>query len=341
MKVCTLTSGGRVAVVDRPEPHAAGTIVKVRIQITPMCTEFRDRRAAAASDVLGHEAAGIVVDPADSALVREGDRVVVMPGNACGRCSVCTLGEHIYCRNPRDVLAETGSGYGTATYADYLIKPDWLLVRVPADISLKHASLACCGLGPSLNAMLRLRVTERDTVLVSGCGPVGLGAIVHAVARRSRVIAVEPSEYRARLALRLGAFAAADPRDPDSGHVIDELTDGCGVSCAVETSGVLDAPSQVLSALQPLGRMALLAWDAPVRLPPLVPRGVEIHGCWHWNHTRDAASMWAAIRQSPRALDAMVTHEFELKNAAQAMDLQDTGRCGKVLLHAGQDRVAA
>ena len=86
MKACELAPGGKVTIVDRPEPRAAGNIVKVQVTITPMCTEFKDRRAGAPSDVLGHEAAGVVVDPADSKLVREGDRVVVMPGYGCGRC---------------------------------------------------------------------------------------------------------------------------------------------------------------------------------------------------------------------------------------------------------------
>jgi hypothetical protein len=43
--------------------------------------------------------------------------------------------------------------------------------------------------------------------------------------------------------------------------------------------------------------------------------------------------MWTVIREHGQALDAMITHEFMLDSAAQAMDLQDTGRCGKVLLY--------
>lgn len=330
---CTLAAGGDVAIVDRPEPRATGDIVKVQVRITPMCTEFKDRRSGARNDVLGHEAAGVVVDAADSQLVRAGDRVVVMPGNACGACRVCAMGEHIYCQHSRDVLAETGSAYGTATYAEYLIKPDWLLLPVPAGISLRHASLACCALGPGLNAVRRLRVTERDTVLVSGCGPVGLGAIVQSVARGARVIAVEPNEYRAGLALRLGAVSCTDPGNPGFARTIRELTGGCGASCAIETSGTQSAPSLLLSALWPLGRMALLAWDARVQLPPLVAHGVAIYACWHWNHKRDSAGMWTVIRESGAALDVMITHEFELEDARKAMDLQDTGRCGKVLLY--------
>ena len=156
---------------------------------------------------------------------------------------------------------------------------------------------------------------------------------MHAVGRGARVIAIEPSEHRARLASRLGAVSSVDPGDPAFQQVIRELTDGRGASCAIETSGVLSAPAQLLSVLSPLGRMSLLAWDAPVQLPPLVPHGVAIYGCWHWNHLRDPAVMWTVIREHGQALDAMITHEFGFDDAARAMDLQDTGRCGKVLLY--------
>ena len=306
--------------------------------MTPMCTEFKDRQAAAPSDALGHEAAGVVVDAADSTIVRPGDRVVVMPSNGCGTCWLCTGGDHIYCQNRRDVLAETGSSYGTATYAEYVIKPDWLLLPIPADISLRHAALACCGLGPTFNALERLRTTALDTVLISGCGPVGLGGVVNAVARGARVIALEPTAYRAKLARALGAEHVLTPYDKDVAEQVKRMTGGRGADCALETSGAREAPTLLLSALRPLGRMALIAWGADLSLPPLPPSGVEVHGCWHWNHYRDCEGMWTTIRKSKVALDTMVTHEFAIEDVSRAMDIQDTAECGKVFLYPGGSR---
>jgi len=323
---------GTVSVVDRSEPTASGDIVKVRILIGPMCTEFKARHSGAAVDVLGHEAAGVVVDPGDSRRVAVGDRVVVMPQYGCGVCWLCAAGDHIHCPDQRNVLAETGSAYGTATYAQYVLKPDWLLLPVPDDVSLRHAALTCCGLGPTFTAANRTRIGALDTVLVSGCGPVGLGAVVNAAVRGARVIALEVNPFRAKLAETLGAEAIVDPTAPDVVDQIRALTRGRGVDAAIETSGAPVAARLIAEASRRLGRIAIVAWGNDVTFPPLVPLGVEIHGCWHWNHQRYAAGMWTVVRHAGPRLDAMVTHEFPLERVAEAMDLQDSGECGKVFL---------
>jgi threonine dehydrogenase-like Zn-dependent dehydrogenase len=332
MKAAVLPEPGHVAVVDRPEPAAAGDIVKVRILVAPMCTEFKDRRAGVTTDTLGHEAAGVVVDPGDSRRVRPGQRVVVMPQYGCGICWLCTAGEHIYCPDQRDVLAETGSAYGTATYAEYVLKPDWLLLPVPADVDLRHAALACCGLGPAFNALHTTAVSATDTVLVSGCGPVGLGAVLNATTRGARVIALETNPYRAALARAVGAVEVLDPTGADPVARIRELTAGRGADCAVESSGARAAAGLLAAALRKRGRLATVAWGTEPALPPLVPLGLTVSGCWHWNHQRDATDMWAIIRRAAARLDAMVTHEFALDKVADAMDVQQSGACGKVFL---------
>jgi threonine dehydrogenase-like Zn-dependent dehydrogenase len=332
MKAVVFRDGSAIT-VDRPEPRATGDIVTVRILVSPMCTEFKGRQSDA--DILGHEAAGIVVDAANSTRVGVGDRVVVMPQYGCGTCWLCAAGDHIHCPNQRDVLAETQSEYGTATYAEIILKPDYLLLPVPDDISLRHAALACCGLGPSFTAMSRMDVGGLDTVLVSGCGPVGLGAVINATARGARVIALEPTAFRRKLAERLGAAITVDPTEPDAIEQIRELTAGRGADCAVETSGAPGAPALLARATRVRGRIAIVAWGNEVTFPPLVPLGQEIHGCWHWNHQRYAEAMWRTLRSAQSTVDDMVTHELPLEQADRAMDLQDSGECGKVYLLPG------
>ncbi len=333
MEACVIEDNGQLALVERPEPKAAGDIVKVRIEIVPMCTEFKELRAGRASEVLGHEAVGVVAEAGPLARSEPGQRVVAMPGNACGKCTTCLAGEHIYCRHQRDLLTETGSSYGLASYAQYIIKPDHLLLPIPDDVSFRHAALTCCGLGPSLNALGRMKAKEGQTLLVSGCGPVGLGAVVNATARGIRVIVSEPNLFRAKLALSLGAVTVVDDVTSDMADVVSAATEGEGADCAIETSGVPGAAERAMAVLRPLGRMALLAWDVPVRLPPLIPQGLEVDGCWHWNHRRDCDLMWSTVRKSRASLDKMLTHTFRLDQASDAMRLQETGNCGKVILY--------
>jgi L-iditol 2-dehydrogenase len=341
VKVATITGRRSAAVVDRPEPHAVGDIVKVQVLVAPACTEWRHYRDGETKETLGHEAAGIVVDAAGSSRVREGERIVVMPQHGCGRCALCQAGDHIHCRDQRDVLAESGSETGTATYGQFVIKPDWLLLPVPDDVPLIQASLACCGLGPTFGAMERMQVDALDTVLVSGCGPVGLGALVNAAVRNARAIALEPHPHRAELARALGAFAVVDPTAVDALEQIRELTGGHGAEASIETSGAPSAAPLLVEATRARGRIAFNSWNGTIAVNDLVGRGLELHGCWHWNHQCDGERMFETIRRAGPLLDRLITHRVPLDDVAAAWELQLTGECGKVLLFPwGEDAAA-
>jgi threonine dehydrogenase-like Zn-dependent dehydrogenase len=331
MVAVAITGAGEVVLRDQPVPAARGDLVVVKILAAPMCTEFKQRRAGEQADALGHEAAGVVVDAGSSTRVAVGDRVVVMPQFACGVCDLCLAGEHIYCPNQRALLAETGQAFGTATYAQYVLKPDWLLVPVPDDISLLHASLACCALGPSLTATQRTDVGPLDSVLVSGCGPVGLGAVVHAKVRGARILAVEPNPFRSDLARALGADLVFHPTISNVVLEVRAATSR-GVNAAVETSGAPAAARTLANCLRVGGRMAVVSWGNDVELPPLAPLGISVHGCWHWNHQRYAAEMWSTVRAAGSLLDVLITNVMPMSAVAEAMDVQDAGTCGKVVL---------
>jgi L-iditol 2-dehydrogenase len=204
------------AVINVPTPQAKADWVVVKIHTAPMCTEYKTFLQGDRVEYLGHEAAGEVVEVAQPGRVGVGDRVVVMPMSSCGKCALCLAGEYIHCQQTIDFAAFHGSRAGSATYAQYLLKVDWLLVPIPADVSYDHASLACCGLGPTFGAMQRIGVTAHDTVLITGLGPVGLGGVLNGVYRGARVIGVEANPWRTQKALELGADAVIDPTDPDA-----------------------------------------------------------------------------------------------------------------------------
>ena len=147
--------------------------------------------------------------------VAVGDRVVVMPQYPCGLCALCVSGDYIHCEHGYDFAQFTGSPAGSATMAQYLLKPSWLLPRIPDDVPYERASLACCALGPSFNAWQAMGVGADDTVLITGAGPVGLGAVVNARFRGARVLVVEAAPWRAERARQMGAAAVLDPRDHD------------------------------------------------------------------------------------------------------------------------------
>ena len=238
MKVVAITGPKQHSLVEKPEPTVKADFVKVKITVCPMCTEFRDYQRGAIGDSIGHEAAGEVVEIAQPGRVRIGDRVVVMPLSACGKCDLCITGDYIHCQNGVDPLKICGCGTGNATFAQYCIKQDWLLLPIPDDISTEHAAMACCGLGPTFGAMHHLSVDSYDTIAIVGLGPVGLGGVINAVHRSANVIGVDSNPYRTKLAMELGAKTVINSADPDALKQIKALTNGKGVDKCIECTGV-------------------------------------------------------------------------------------------------------
>jgi threonine dehydrogenase-like Zn-dependent dehydrogenase len=241
------------------------------------------------------------------------------------------MGDYIHCEHTVNPLAVCGSESGTATYAQYLIKQDWLLLPVPAEMSLEHAAMACCGLGPTFGAMQRLQVGAFDTVLVLGLGPVGLGAVINGVYRGAKVIGVESQPYRANLARDLGAIAVLDPNDPEVLKQVKALTGGCGVDKAVDCTAVPAAQKLAIEATRRRGQVAFVGWGGHLELGNMVPQGLTLHGIWHWN-LHDRYPFFRMIRDTGHMIDRQITHRFPMSRVQDAWDLQLTGNCGKVLL---------
>jgi L-iditol 2-dehydrogenase len=331
MKVAAVTGRQLCALVEKPMPTVREDFALVRNTVVPMCTEYHGYAEGWTGDCLGHEAAGEVAEVSQPGKVKVGDRVVVMPQYPCGKCDLCAEGDYLHCERCVDPTALCGSACGTATYAQYTIKQDWLLIPIPDDISTEHASMACCGLGPTFNAMHRMAVDSFDTVAVVGLGPVGLGGIVNAVHRGARVLAIDSYEYRRNLALELGAVAAFNPYDPDLLEQVKAAAGPRGVDKSVDCTGVPAAQEMAIGLTRRRGQMAFVGWGGHVELGNMCPGGLTLHGVWHWNLTQ-TPRMLRLIREVRSQLDLLITHRFPMSRVGEAWELQMTGACGKVLL---------
>lgn len=335
MQKATVVGLRQAALVQVPDPHPTENWVVVKVHVAPMCTEYKAYVAGNPSAYLGHEAAGEVVAVAQPGRVQVGDRVVVMPQYPCGTCALCLAGDYIHCQHTVDFAAFTGSPEGRATMAQYVVKPDWLLLPIPDGISYEHASLACCGLGATFGAFERFQCNGFDTVLVTGLGPVGLGGVVNGRYRGARVIGVESNPWRAQRARELGAEAVLDPADPQIVQQILDLTRGLGVDYAVDCSGVVAAHRLCIDATRRRGAVAFVGEsqaETPVVISPdLIRKGLTLFGSWHYN-LRYAPKIMTMIGQSGPVLDQLISHTFPLSQVAEAWDVQASGQCAKVLL---------
>jgi len=334
MKKAVILGERKAGLVDAPEPKAKENWVVVKVHAAPMCAEYKSFAGGHKSEFLGHEAAGEVVEVAQPCRVKVGDRVVVMPQYPCGKCPLCVAGEYIHCENCVSVAAFTGTREGTATMAQYLIKPDWLLPAIPEGVSYGKASLACCALGPSFGAMELMRVNAFDTILITGAGPVGLGAVVNARYRGAKVIVAECVPYRVERVKAMGAVAVADFREPDAAKWIRELTDGLGVTCALDCAGNVAAERLCIESPRRKGRVAFVGEcgePMPVRVSPdLIRTGIVLIGSWHYNLS-GFPSIMKIIRESP-LIDLLISHVLPMSRIQEAFELSASHETAKVIL---------
>lgn len=334
----------RVAVVGQEQagvetaetPAAKDNWVVVKVHVAPMCTEYKAFAAGSSHGMVGHEAAGEVVEVAQPGRVKVGDRVVVMPMNACGKCEFCLDGEYIHCQDGHDFAALHGSMDGLGTMAQYLLKQDWMLRPIPDGMTYDHASMACCGLGPTFGAMQTMGVDRHDTVLITGLGPVGLGGVVNAKYRGARAIVVDSVPYRADLAQALGADAVVNPLDPEALQQIIALTPGGrGVDKAVDCSGVVAAHRLCIDAARRKGQVAFVGEcsdNTPIQISnDMIRKGLTLAGSWHFN-LADSPRMMSMIGEVGGQLDKLITHRFPLGDIQTAWETQLSGQCGKVIL---------
>ncbi len=334
MKVASITDPHIVALVDVPGLTPRGNFALVKVRATPMCTEYKTFKTGKATKALGHEAAGEVAGIAQPGSVAVGDRVVVMPTYPCGKCELCIGGNYIYCQHNIKPGSLAGSENPGATYAQFLLQQDWLLAPIPPGISYEHASMACCGLGPTFGAMQRMQVDAFDIVLVTGMGPVGLGAVINGIYRGARIIAVEGQPYRADLARELGAYEVIDPADPQALARVMKLTHGKGADKCIDCTGVPAAQRLLIDACRRLGEVAFVGEGSELSIhvsKDLLRKGLTLHGNWHYN-LADIPRIMQVIVNKADLLDRMITHRFPLSRLQEAFELQATGNCGKIIL---------
>lgn len=333
MKKAIITAQCQGGVIDAPNPIARENWPVIKIHAAPMCTEYKSFISGRPSTSLGHEAAGEIVDVAQPGHVKVGDRVVVMPQYPCGTCLLCVSGDYIHCQNAVDFAAFTDEGEGKATMAQLMLKPDWILPAIPDDISYDHASMACCGIGPTFGALERMDVRPGETLLITGLGPVGLGGVVNGCDRNARVIAVDISEWRRKRALALGATAVYAP--DEALDAIMELTSGLGVDAAVDCSGAPAAHRLDIDAVRRRGRVAFVGEcsdDTVIRISPdMIRKGITLHGSWHYNLSLFPRLM-GVVRRNTEKLESLISHRFDIDNVQDAWELQTTGECAKVIL---------
>ena len=323
-----VATGRRKAwLVDLPVPQPQGHEVVVKLHASPICGSNMGAFTGDGEWVNdGHEGAGEVVAVAQSNLLKVGDRVALAPLNVCGRCADCLRGDIIFCKHRPPIHGN---------FAQFTRLADVLCTRIPDDLSYEHASLMGCALGPAHEAIKRLGLRPSDTVVISGLGPVGLGATALAAWHGAQVIALDPEPYRRDLAAKLGAARVADPTADGCRDMLMQTTEGQGVYRAIDCSGKPSSERMLIDLAAIRGIIAFVGENQDtIAVSPsrdMIRKGLTLIGCWHMN-VLDAPQLIAFLRRCPAKADLLISHKFGFDRVQEAFDTFATRHTAKVIL---------
>ena len=245
--------------------------VLVRIVATGVChtdafTLSGDDPEGVFPSILGHEGGGIVEQVGEGVTsVEVGDHVIPLYTPECGECKFCLSGKTNLCQKIRETQGKglmpdgTTRFYkdgkpiyhymGTSTFSEYTVLPEISLAKVNKEAPLEEVCLLGCGVTTGMGAVMNTaKVEEGATVAVFGLGGIGLSAIIGAaMAKASRIIAIDINESKFDLAKKLGATDCINPKDYDKSiqEVVVEMTDG-GVDYSFECIGNVDVMRSAL-----------------------------------------------------------------------------------------------
>lgn len=212
--------------------------------------------------VLGHEPSGIVEAVGEGVEeVAPGDPVIGCITSWCGICRFCTDGRPYLCpsqyvgrpEGAKPRLAGSGGDpllqfANLSAFAERMLCPQRSLVRIREDMPLDRACLIGCGVTTGLGAALNtVRIRAGESVVVVGCGGVGLSAIQGArIGGAGRIVAVDTRPWKFDLARQLGATDCVDATDGDPVAAVHELTGG-GADFAFECIGLVPTVQQAIA----------------------------------------------------------------------------------------------
>lgn len=302
--------------------------------------------------VMGHEGAGIVLEVgANVKDVRPGDHVLLNWAIPCGECFQCRRDAESICEERKQVPDERfiwrgrhiNTSFGLGTMATHALVPRQAVTKIANDVPFASACILGCGVMTGFGSVVNAaKVTQGASVVVLGCGGVGLSAIQGSVySKAAEIIAVDISYERLELAKQFGAtiILAASREDKGLRHAakeVREMTNGRGADYCFECTAVPQLGPAPLAFVRNGGiavgvsgieqsvmfDMELFEWDK-LYINPLYGQ------C---KPSRDFPLLLKLYRDGRLKLDQMITRTYPLEGLKDAFEDMHNGKNAKGVL---------
>jgi 2-desacetyl-2-hydroxyethyl bacteriochlorophyllide A dehydrogenase len=336
MKAIQILSQGAVALIDKAKPDCGKDEILVRIKYVGFCgsdlNTFKGLNPMVKLPVIpGHEIGGIIEAAGEGvpSSFRPGQNCTVNPYTSCGHCSSC--------RNNRPNACRYNQTFGVqrdGAMSEYISVP-WQKVIADASISPRDFALVE-PMSVGFHAVSRAEVTDLDTVMVIGCGMIGVGAIVRAALRGSKVIAVDLDDEKLALAKKLGAAFVINSREEDVHARLEEITSGNGPDVVIEAVGAPPTYRMAVDEVAFTGRVVCIGYaktEIAFETKYFVMKEMDIRGSRN-AMPEDFRAVMEYLKRGTCPVDALISGVYKPEEAQLALERwgEDPGRVFRILV---------
>jgi L-iditol 2-dehydrogenase len=323
---------GIVRVEEVPVPEVGDGEVLIRVAACGICgTDIKKifYRYVEPPQILGHELAGTVVAVGRGVTKwKLGGRVMSFHHIPCGECFFCERRMFSQCKVYKTTGLTAGFTPNGGGFGEYVKAMPWVaergIVALPDNVSFEEATFIE-PINTIVKAVQKARVAAGETVLIIGCGPIGLQLLMVTQIEGARIYTSDPVATRREKSLRLGALESFDPV---SGKLVEEIrarSQGRGADVVLVAVAHPAVVVEALAAARPGGRVLLFAANDPVTKIEFPASAVgidekEILGSYSAAVDIQESAAALVLGKKLPVMD-IVTHRFPLDRIQEALEL--------------------
>lgn len=322
MKALQIIETGKTAVVSIPAPAAGPGQVLLKLEYVGFCgsdlNTFRGfNPLVTLPRIPGHEIGARIESIGEGVpgYLKPGMAVTVNPYSNCGHCPAC--------RNFRPNACENNETLGVqrdGAMAEYIVLP-WEKVLPCEGLDTRELALVE-PMSVGFHAADRAAVKDIDTVMVFGCGMVGLGAMVRSVIRGARVIAVDVDDSKLALAKEMGAAYTVNSMTQNLHEEIQRITDGRGVDVTIEAVGRPETYRAAIAETAFTGRVTYIGYakaEVSFDTSYFVKKELDIRGSRNALPS-DFEAVMAYMKRGICPVEKLISREVSFEEAHEALE---------------------
>jgi S-(hydroxymethyl)glutathione dehydrogenase/alcohol dehydrogenase len=360
MRAAVLTEVGKpLELLDLEQEGPKAGEVRVQVKATGVCLSdwhiMHGDWPAPLPLVPGHEAAGIVAEVGPGVTtVKPGQHIIFSFRPNCGHCRYCSRSRSVLCNghddSPRFVMHD-----GTAriklngepvnqmarigTFSEYVVCPAEQVVPIRENLPWSWAAIIGCSVATGVGSVIRhAKVEAGSTVLVIGCGGVGLNVVQGAkLAGATTIIGVDLKESKLDFAKNMGATHSINATK--SNNLIEEirdLTGGLGVDYAFDAIGSQATALQVVDAIAPGGHAVFIGMPkveetAPINAFQMVFREKMVTGAYYGSvHPATDLPVLADMAMAGSLkMDDLISRTYKFDQINEGFELLERGEVAR------------